>query len=69
MEGYYVVGVIAIPYLGFRVIINIVSREDNSYCVVIGDIPNLHAPTYENVFLCFGKEGNWGLIQTSILCV
>ena len=31
MDGYYVVGVIAIPYLGFGVIINIASNKDITY--------------------------------------
>ena len=39
MDTYYVVGVTAISYLGFGVIINIVSKKDNSYYVAIGDIP------------------------------
>ena len=28
MEGYYVVGVIVIPYARFKMLINIVSKED-----------------------------------------
>jgi hypothetical protein len=39
MDGYYVVGVIAIPYPRFGVIIKIVSKEDNAYHATIGDIP------------------------------
>ena len=39
IEGYYVVGVTAIPYPGFEVIINIVSKQDITYHVTIGDIP------------------------------
>lgn len=31
MDGYYVVGVIAITYLGFRVITSIILRKDDSY--------------------------------------
>lgn len=31
MDGYYVVGVIAITYLGFGVITNIILRKDGSY--------------------------------------
>ena len=38
MDSYYVIGVTAIPYPGFGVLINIVS-EDIAYCVTIGDIP------------------------------
>ena len=40
LERYFVVGVIAIPYHGLGVIVNIISKEDNSYYVTIGD--NLH---------------------------
>ena len=39
MDGYYVVGVTIILYLGFGVVINIVFKEDNSYYVAIGDTP------------------------------
>ena len=39
MDGYYVVVMIAIPYQGSGVIINIVSKEDNAHHVTIGDIP------------------------------
>ena len=38
MDSYYVIGVTAIPYPGFGVLINIV-YEDIAYCVTIGDIP------------------------------
>lgn len=34
MVGYYVVGVTAIPKLGFGIIINIFSKEDSSYQVI-----------------------------------
>ena len=39
MDGYYVINIIVIPYVGFGVIINIISKEDKSYRVTIGDIP------------------------------
>ena len=38
MEDYYMIGVIAIPYPSFGVIINIVSKEGIAYRVVNGDI-------------------------------
>lgn len=44
MDGYYVV--IAIPYVGFGVIINIISKEDTSYHVTIGDIPQYTCPDF-----------------------
>lgn len=39
MDGYYVVEVTTIPYPGFEVLINIVSKEDIAYRVRFGDIP------------------------------
>ena len=38
MDSHYVVGVTAIPYSRFGVLINIVSKEDIGYRVTIGDI-------------------------------
>ena len=38
MDIYYVVGVIAIPYPIFGVLINVVSKEDIAYLVTTGDI-------------------------------
>jgi hypothetical protein len=40
MDIYYVVGITAIPYQGFGVLINIVSKEDITYRVTIGDMPH-----------------------------
>jgi hypothetical protein len=40
MDGYYVVGITAIPYPGFEMLINIVSKEDITYRVTIGDMPH-----------------------------
>jgi hypothetical protein len=39
-DGYYVVGITAIPYPGFGVLINIVFKEDITYRVTIGDMPH-----------------------------
>ena len=39
MDNYYVVGVAAIPYLRFGVLIDIIPKEDIAYHVAIGDIP------------------------------
>ena len=44
MDGYYVFGITAIPYPGFGVIMNIVSKEDITYRVTIGNIA--HALTF-----------------------
>ena len=40
MDDYYVVGIIAIPYPRFKVLINIVSKKDIMYRVIIGDMPH-----------------------------
>ena len=39
VDGYNVVGVLAIPYLGFNYIITIVSKEDMTHLVSIADNP------------------------------
>ena len=46
MDGYYVVGVTAIPYPGHEVIINIVSTEDITYRITIGDILHYTCPDF-----------------------
>ena len=40
MNMYNVVGVTPITYLEFGVLINIISKEDITYCVTIGDVPH-----------------------------
>lgn len=42
---YYVVGVITILYLGFVVLINIVSKKDMAYHITIGTYYIVHALT------------------------
>jgi hypothetical protein len=60
MEGYYVVGVTAIPYPGFGVIINIVSKHDITYHVTIGDIPHCTCPDFTKMSShALGKKGKW----------
>ena len=46
MEYYYVVGVTSIPYPDFGVIINVVSKQDITYQVTIGDIPHYTCPDF-----------------------
>ena len=60
MDVYYVVGITAISYLGFGVIINmIVSKEDIIYCVTIGDIPHCTCPDLQKCPLMHWKrKGN-----------
>ena len=68
MNGYYVGG-IAIPYPRFGVIINIVSKEDISYRIIIGDIPHCTCLDFTKYHLKFWKEREMGAMQTSLLCV
>jgi hypothetical protein len=46
MNGHYVVGVTAIPYPGYGMIINIVSKVDIAYRITIGDIPHCTCPDF-----------------------
>lgn len=46
MDSYYMVEVIAIPYPGFEVLINIISKEDIAYQVTIGNIPHCTCPYF-----------------------
>ena len=45
-EGYFVVEITAIPYPGYRVIINIVSKEDITYHITICNIPHCTCPDF-----------------------
>jgi hypothetical protein len=55
MDIYYVVGVIVILYVGFKVIANIVSNKDNSYYVQTMTFYNAHAWDSSIVFHDIGK--------------
>ena len=44
-DGPYVVEIIKIPYPGFGVITDIISKKDTSYWITIGNIPSAHART------------------------
>ena len=70
MDIYYVVGVTTILYLEFGVIVNIISKEDNFYCITIGDIPQLmHISRLCQIVLHgFRKEKEMGVLQTLVLC-
>ena len=60
MDGYYVVGITAIPYLGFGVLINIVSKEAITYRVTIGDMPHCSCPDFTKMSSqSLGSKGNW----------
>ena len=46
VKGYYGIGVTAIPQSRFRMMINIISKEDNSYRVRIGGITHFTCPNF-----------------------
>ena len=55
-----VVGVTVIPYLGFGVIIKIVSKQDITYHVTRGDIPLCTCPDFTKMSSqTLGKKGKW----------
>ena len=58
MDGNYVVSVTAIPYPGYGVIIDIVSKEDITYRITIGDIPHCTCPDFTKMSSqALGKKG------------
>ena len=60
MDGYYVVGVTPIPYLGYGCIITIVSKDDKTYLVSIANIPQCTYPNFAKMLsLAVGKRGQW----------
>ena len=60
MDMYYVVGVTAISHPKFGVIINIVSKVDNSYRVAIGDILQCICLDFIKMsFMALGNKGKW----------
>ena len=70
MDGYYVVGVSAIPYPGFGVIINIVPKHDITYHVTIGDIPHCTCLDFTKMSLhALGKKGNGCIVNIFIMCL
>ena len=62
MDGYYVVGVTAIPYPGFGMLINIVSKEDIAYHVIIGDVPQCTCLDFTKCQLNLWEENGNGCI-------
>ena len=60
MDGYDVVGVVAILYQRFGVIINIVCKEDNCYYVTIGNTPQCTCMDFIKLSsMVLGKQGKW----------
>ena len=69
MEGYYVVGVTAIPYPSFGMIINIVSKHDITYHVTIGDIPHCTCLDFTKMSSqTLGNKGNRCIANIFITC-
>lgn len=61
--------VTAISYVGFGVVINIVSKEDKPYYVQLATCHNAQTLTHQNILSGFGKEREMGVIQILLLCV
>ena len=60
MDGSYVVGVTAISYPGYGVIINIVSKKIITYRITIGDIPHCTCLDFTKMSSqALGKKGKW----------
>ena len=70
MEGYYVVGIETIFYLGYRVAVNINSKETKLFWVKHWQYSTRHISRLpQNVLHGFRKEKETGVPQTTILCV
>ena len=60
MDIYYVVGVTAIPYPWFGVIIKLVSKEDITYHITIGKIPQCMCTDFTKISSqALGKKAKW----------
>ena len=60
MDGYYVVGVIAIPYLGYGCIVTVISKEEKTYLVSVVDNPHHNCPNFVKMTsMVVGKRGHW----------
>jgi hypothetical protein len=60
MDGFYVVGITVIPYPGFEMLINIVSKENIIYCVTIGDLPHCTCSDFTKMSSqSLGKKDKW----------
>jgi hypothetical protein len=68
MDGYCIIGMMPIPYPCLGVIINIVSKEDNTYHATISDILKAHVRTSPKCWLKLWKK-IMGVSQAPTLCV
>lgn len=60
MDEYHVVGVTTIPYPRYGSIITIVTKEETTYFMSIGDIPHMHLPRLcKDVINDSGNKGQW----------
>ena len=66
MDGYFVVAFTTIPYLGIGMLINIVSKEDITYRVIIGDIPHCMCPNFTKISSHALKRREMVVVQTSL---
>ena len=64
------VGVTTTSYPGFGVIIYIVSKEDNSYHVIITNIPHCTCPNLTKISSqALGRDGNKCIANIYIMCL
>ena len=66
IDGYYVVGVTAIPYPRFGFIINIVSKGEITYHVTLGNIPQCICPDSTKTS-SYAIRREMGVLQTPLL--
>ena len=60
MDGYYVVGIIATPYPGCGVPINIVSKDDHTYRITLGNMPHCTYLDFMKMYSqSIGKKEKW----------
>lgn len=70
IDNYFVVGEITIPYSGFAMLINVVSKEDFVYCVTIRDIPHYAClELHKNVISSFAEKKEMDVLKTYVLCI
>ena len=70
MDKYFVVGIVVILNLRFGMIINIISKEHNSYCITIGDIPKCTCSNFIIMLLnTLRKKKDMDTLQTPMLYI
>ena len=68
MDGYYVLGVTAIPYLGFGCTITVVSKEEEISSRALKIVHNALALTLQKCHQWQWGKGLMGSLQKFVLC-